>query len=193
MLDTALETLRAEIQDYLKNTSSLGINNETVISLCNVMTQGNEINIKESLGLTLINIEEEKTLKSQVTYRKNTEGSVLNFNPEIKLNLYILIAANFDNYETALKYISCVLNFFQGKAVFDHTNTPSLDPSIEKLIAELYTMTFEQQNYLWASVGAKMIPSLLYKIRMLVVQESVVTSVAPFVTKIITEEKSLTN
>lgn len=193
MIHSALDTIRTELDEYLKNISSLNINNASVIKLCNVLGQDNEVKIPdESLGMTLINIEEERTLKSQVTSRKNSNGSVLSFNPEIKLNLYILISANFKEYEKSLSFISYVLKYFQSKYVFDHINSPSLDLSIEKLIVDLYTLTFEQQNYLWASLGAKIIPSVLYKIRMVIVNEESITSVAPFISNINTESKSVT-
>lgn len=87
-------------------------------------------------------------------------------------HLFILITANFNDYNTGLEFISGAIRFFQSKNVFTRQNTPDLDPAIEKLIAELYTLSFEQQNYLWSSLGAKYIPSVMYKVRMIVIQEA---------------------
>jgi hypothetical protein len=47
-----------------------------------------------------------------------------------------------------------------------------LDPGIIKLIVELYTLNFEQQNHLWGFLGAKYMPSVMYKARLLSIQEA---------------------
>jgi len=51
--------------------------------------------------------------------------------------------------------------------VFTPSNTPSLDPKIEKLSVEMVNLSTEKLNNLWATLGAKYIPSVLYKLRML--------------------------
>ena len=178
MINKAIEVLRDEIHDYLKLKPDLNVGNQQTITLSNVVDADGKIEIPVgSLGLTLVNIEEERIMKSQVAavLRNNT---ITYLNPDIKLNLYILISSNFSDYTTAMKYISYVLSFFQSKSVFDHNNSPKLDLSIEKLIVELFTLTFEQQNYLWGAIGSKLLPSIMYKVRMLVVQEDIVKSSA---------------
>jgi hypothetical protein len=128
-------------------------------------------------------------MKSQVSaVKKNNTVSYLN--PDVKLNLYVMITTNFGDYSTALKYLSYVISFFQSKFVFDHQSSPKLDLGIEKLIVELYTLTFEQQNYLWSAVGSKLLPSVLYKVRMLVVQENLSKLDAPSIQIIGISEKS---
>jgi hypothetical protein len=42
---------------------------------------------------------------------------------------------------------------------------------IEKLVVELHQLNFEQQNNLWAVLGAKYLPSVLYKVRAISIQE----------------------
>jgi hypothetical protein len=70
-----------------------------------------------------------------------------------------------------LKQLSYVISFFQGKNVFTTDTSPALDPSIRKLVVELYSYSFEQQYNFWTVIGAKYLPSALYKIRMVTYQE----------------------
>ena len=93
-------------------------------------------------------------------------------NPGININLYVLFSAYSPHYETALGIVSDVLGFFQAKSLFNHSNTPGLDRNIEKVIADLYTLSFEQQNYIWSIMGAKYLPSVMYKLRMFSVDEA---------------------
>jgi len=126
--------------------------------------------------VTLINIEEETFGKAQLPYVKKNDHSIDLLNPEIKLNLYVLFSS-FSNKSESERYLNClniisyVVLFFQSKHVFDHQNTPNLAQGIEKVIMELVSLTFEQQNYMWSTLGAKFMPSVLYKLRLLVVRE----------------------
>jgi Pvc16 N-terminal domain len=126
------------------------------------------------VGLMISSIEEERTFKAQMQKQKRTDGDIEVANPEIKLNLYILAAANpganAGSNDAALKRLSEVITYFQGTSFFDKTDYPDLDP-IEYLIVELYSLSFEQQNQLWASLGGKYMPSVVYKVRLVVIDQ----------------------
>lgn len=68
-------------------------------------------------------------------------------------------------------YISYIIRFFQHRNVFTPQNSPSLDPGIEKMIADLHSLGFEQLNHLWAILGGKYLPSVMYKFRLLILDE----------------------
>jgi hypothetical protein len=172
MIDKALKFLQTEIGKYLEKIKLKNPSEEKVHLKSLVEYDGNIAIPPNSLGISLINIEEERVVKSQNSVLRTSEGHISHINPEIKLNLYILISAYFNDYATGLEYLSGAVRFFQGTNVFTHQNTPSLDPSIQKLIIELYTLNFEQQNHLWGSLGAKYLPSVVYKVRMIVIQEA---------------------
>lgn len=185
MLHTALQFLTAELNDYLKLRT--GDPDENRIFITNVATESGGVVIPDmSLGLSLINIEEERVFKDQRTTFVNDEGRTEHVNPEIKLNLYILISANFqdkqadsseDDYVEGLKQLSYVISFFQSKNVFTADNSPALaerDPEIRRLIVELYSYSFEQLYNFWSVLGTKYLPSVLYKVRLLRFQEQAV-------------------
>lgn len=177
MIDKALKFLTAEMNTYL-DLQNGGAVSDQVIVLTNVANDSGGWAIpSQKLGVSLINIEEEKVFKDQQTQFRNTDGEFEQYNPEIKLNLYMLVCANFvsedgdDKYEQGLKQLSRVVSFFQGKNVFTPDNSPAMDPVLQKLIVELYSYSFEQQYNFWTILGAKYLPSVLYKVRLLAYQE----------------------
>lgn len=171
MIEKTLLFLRDQINNYLK--LKLDITEEKAV-INNTISQSGELNAAE-LCLSLVNVEEEKIHKTQSPYKIEDNGAVNLINPEIKLNLYILFTANFgtNNYGEALRFLSHIISFFQGRQVFTPQNAPTLDEHIEKLIIELVTLSFEQQNHLWGCIGAKYIPSVLYKVRLLSIMDDV--------------------
>jgi hypothetical protein len=178
MIDKALRFLTDEMNAYLdlQNGNPAG---ESLIVLTNVAddSSGGWAIPPQKLGVSLINIEEEKVFKDQQTQFRNSAGEFEQYNPEIKLNLYMLVCANFvsengdDKYEQGLKQLSRIVGFFQGKNVFTPDSSPAMDANLKKLIVELYSYTFEQQYNFWTILGAKYLPSVLYKVRLLAYQE----------------------
>lgn len=174
MIDKSLEALKRAVRNYLVSLPELNLTSEDAIVLSPVVKADGTLSIPDnSLGLTLVNIEEERVVKSQNAVSIAGDGRVSIVNPEIKLNLFILISANFTNYDTGLQFLSAVVKCFQSKNVFTPDNTPFLDPSIQKLIVELFSLDFEKQNHLWGSLGAKYLPSVLYRVRLVAIQEGI--------------------
>lgn len=175
MIHQALSFLASEVNEYLL----LKTEASDMLELAPLADANGDLPF-DSLGMALVGIEEEKTNKSREFYRRGPNDEYLKSNPEIYLNLLILIAANFDGqYKEALKFMGHIITFFQGKNVFDHQNAPSLDDGIEKLVVELMPMTFEQNNHLWGFLGAKHLPSVVYKVRMIAIRDDRDIGIAP--------------
>jgi len=177
MIDKALRFLTDEMNAYLDLQSGNPASDSPVV-LTNVANADGTWAIPSGkLGVSLINIEEERVFKDQQTEFRNANGEYERYNPEIKLNLYMLICSHYvttDNpptYEDGLKQLSRIVSFFQGKNVFTPDSSPSMDPNLKKLIVELYSYTFEQQYNFWSILGAKYLPSALYRVRLLAYQE----------------------
>ncbi len=180
MIDKVLDVIKTGIQEYLVRLPELNITSETVVHITPVVKPNGDIAVPDnSLGLTLVSVEEERVMKAQKSSSLTSGGQVVHMNPDVKINLYVLITANFNKYATGLGFLSGAMRFFQAKGVFNHENTPGLHPDIEKLIAELFTLSFEQQNHLWGSLGAKYMPSVLYKVRMITIQEAAAADEQP--------------
>ena len=131
---------------------------------------------KNKVIISLVNIEEEKTLKNDPFYiRRNDPQNgeqIEKRNPTLYVNLYVLISCA-DEYLTALERLSIVVEYLQGKNVFTAANSEpdELYPEkVEKIILDLFSLNFEQINHLWGILGGKYVPSVLYKMRLLPIQ-----------------------
>jgi hypothetical protein len=190
MINISLEFLAEEINKYL--TLKLGPTSEPPrLVLGNVSrvfdgdTNSNTLNNKAILSL--VNIEEDRVAKQQENYVK-TDISTRYKSPQLYLNLYILFSANRTSYTDALNLLGFIMQFFQYQNVFTPITHPSLDSRIQKLIVDLNSLNFEQVNHLWSSLGGKYIPSVLYKIRQVTIDEDLTVSEAGFIKEIQLDE-----
>lgn len=167
MINKAINFLEQELDAVLTAPGD-----PEALLLTTLVNEKGELNIEPGqLALMLVNIEEEKALKTQLPRERRIGDNIHFANPEIKLNLLMMLAANpgTENYLTALERLSQAITFFQGTSFFDKINYPALAPEIEKLTVELFSLSLEQQNQLWASLGAKYLPSVVYKVRLVVI------------------------
>lgn len=142
------------------------------ISRLDVSADASNADLQSKVVLTLVNLEEEKTLKNGPYYVQQGE-SLMKQNPTLYLNLYLLFSCADDDYETALTKISRVISTLQAKYVFTAETADAPFPEgIEKIILDLFSLNFEQINHLWGILGGKYIPSVLYKARLIAVQAS---------------------
>ena len=126
--------------------------------------------------LSLVNIEEERTLKNGRACANVGSNDVVYRNPPVHLNLFLLFAANYRNYGTALKRLAQVLAFFQGKQKFTIGNSPGAIPPQSaitefSLVMDLLSLNFEQVNHLWGCLGAKEMPFALYRGRLITISD----------------------
>jgi Pvc16 N-terminal domain len=159
--------------------------NEPNIRIVSVINQQGEVIVEAGhIALVLVNIEEERILKTQLPRERRNGGQVQFANPEIKLNLLIMLAANpgNNNYIDAVANLSKAMIFFQGKSFFDGLTDPGTLPAgIDQLSVELYSLSLDQQNQLWTSLGAKYLPSIVYKVRLVIIDNGVFSKTAPVI------------
>ena len=71
--------------------------------------------------------------------------------------------------------------FFQGKKIFtqDNTNFERVDDMVNvgnfRFIADLYTPSFEELNFIWGTLGGKQYPSVIYKVTLLEIERGFVS------------------
>ena len=148
-----------------------------------------DTDIQDKVALTLLNIEEESTLKN-IPNTTTIGNEMVYKNPRVNLNLYILFSANRNDYNTSLRDISKIIEFFQGKRVFTQANT-IFDRTIStlrgisnfKFIVDLYTPTFEEMNFVWGTLGGKQLASVMYKISMLQIERNVIQKKGGLITE----------
>ena len=124
----------------------------------------------DTTRLTLFQIEEDSPARQQMpamwTVTSQREGS-----PPLQLNLVVLFAARFQQYERALSTLSLIVSFFHARPVFTQASSPALPDGLEKVVIELLSYGPEQMSQMWSCLGAKHLPSLVYRLRIAVLQE----------------------
>ncbi|WP_363797106.1 DUF4255 domain-containing protein [Lysobacter firmicutimachus] len=131
--------------------------------------------LENHIVLTLVNLEEERTLKNGRSFATVGPSDIAYRNRPVHLNLFVLFTANYRNYGTALRRLSQVLAFFQGKQKFTLANSPGALPQVPiaefSLTMDLLSPTFEEVNHLWGFLGAKQVASVLYRGRLVAISD----------------------
>ena len=186
MIKSALQYIKEELSNFLvKDLSDTGVE----VELGNIAlfeTEGSTA-IDEKLVVSLVNIEEESTLKNTKNIQRTLSGGIDYTRPPVFLNLYLLFSCNYANYETALNRLGNVILFFQQRRRFDlkSTTTSTNENLISdrnlgfRLTFELYTLTFEQINHMWGALGGRQIPSAMYKARLIEIDQKAAKRTGP--------------
>jgi hypothetical protein len=194
MIDIALILLRDELTSYInvsKNDNSVVVNIDNIGLL---EPGGGSSSLSDSIIITLVNIEEESTLKNQSAVRRPFINNATYQNPPVYLNLYVLFTSNYSgtNYPLALKRLSYIIQFLQSKNSFSVASSISAgsidlsqsDISDLKFTLELYTLTFEQINHLWGSLGGRQVPFAMYKLRLVAITDRAIIREVPLIEEI---------
>lgn len=120
----------------------------------------------------LINLEEEKILRQGDRYEGILrDGRKTEVNPIIRINLMVLFVSKFTNYEQALKFLSLTVKYFQRHPIYDNEAAAELGDEIDWVRMELVTWPIAQQNELWNALRTSYIPSVLYKVSLVVFRD----------------------
>jgi hypothetical protein len=192
MIESALLLLRNELINFLtgKDPANVVVDNIGLLET----TNGNSLT--ENIVITLVNIEEESALKNQAPQKRPFNKSAVCQNPPVYLNLYILFTCNYsgDHYQLALRRLSYIIQFVQSRNSFSTASSiasSTLDlsqPGISDLefTLELYTLTFEQINHLWGSLGGRQVPFVMFKMRLVAITDRSILREVPLIEEIST-------
>jgi len=181
MLDRTLSFLLDQLNGYL-GTRYESTEPHAVLSSLSNLDGTIPPGIENKVVVSLVNIEREAAAVGSGAQMRPENGGYSRLSPPLTLNLYVLMSASFgNNYQEALKLLSAVLGYFQGKPVFTAQNTEHPFPSgLERLTVEIVNLDMQGLNHLWGNIGGKYLPSVLYKVRMMTVQSGwIVEQVRP--------------
>lgn len=112
--------------------------------------------------LSLINLKEESALKNSAYSRVNSNTLKTEyFNPFVYMNAYLIFSSRRTSYINAIGDIARVIRFMQGQSIFEAT----FDGTVFKTVVNIYSPTFEDLNHIWAILGGKIFPSVMYTMR----------------------------
>ena len=197
MIGQIVNIVADELNAYFRSFGREGLNNQQRVTLETLVNQEGRVSssLNDSIVMSVINIEEDRVSRSWDKHRQRIDGRVEVLKPELKLNIYLLFVAYYPNtaqgnttdnelYRQGLDDLALIIQFFQSRNVLDASNTPALPARVGKLIFEMNSLTFEQQNHLWGSLGAKYLPSVLYKMRLIVIRAEEPETAGPPIDKI---------
>jgi hypothetical protein len=187
MLDKALFFFADELNSYLQARTGLLGTKVKVSAIVN--DEGKYVMDAESIAITILNIEEETIIKDHKRQHVYKSGQHMVLNPPLNLNLMVMFSARFSLYDQALKYISHVLTFFQNNNSFSPNTHPALYQTLGKLNVELQRLSFDELNQVWAFIGGKQLPSVIYKVRVIAIQDQIQSDIKQPITVINTAIK----
>ena len=155
--------------------------------------------LKNKLVLSLINIEQERLLKNLPRLKESSIGKTYK-NPPAYFNLFVLITANYghgpEGYAGGLQALSYLTAFFQAKQSFALRNFPAIvkDRDMSKYVdleieLELVNTSLEEVYHLWGVLGGKILPSVMYRVRLVPIEEDLNVSPVGEITQIESEVK----
>ena len=180
MLVDSVALVLAELNAFIHRSDGNPVGTAAVAILGNIsQTEHVDISndLENQLVLTLLNVDEEQTMRNEPTFTRLSPTVVEYHNVPLSLNLHLLFSANYRNYNTALRRIQQVLTFFQGKNRFTPANSPGavpgLDPTTDLAITmDLISLSFEEINHIWGALGGKQLPSVSYRARLVTLRDS---------------------
>jgi len=185
MLDKVVNFITDELNAYFQ--AQTGVIGDTVFASAIVNDAGKYAMAENSVATSIINIEEDTLLKPQQLESRYQQGQHVQLEPAIRLNLYLIFAAHYSSYDQALKHISLILTYFQSHSVFSRSTSPMLVPEIERITVDLQSINYDQLNQIWAYIGAKHLPSVIYKVSLIKIQDQAITGVSTPITAIDTQ------
>jgi hypothetical protein len=164
VIGTAMAFLCRELNDFFRQLLSEPRDVVVLTSLAEGAT-GPKDDIANRIMFGLTSVRQETTLRNLPPPPGSMRGNPAR--PPISVLLHVVFASNFNDYVTGLDYLADVIAFFQARNVFDHGNSPNLDPRIHKLTMAMLNLEYSELSYLWGTLGTDFRPAVFYEVRML--------------------------
>ena len=195
MIHPILKFLAEQLNTYVDQVKKTGDGIESPYVILQNISRLDEDALKTTnkILISLLNIAEESSLKNNPDHTMMKNQAVTYSNPPLNLNLFVMVTPFMTNYENALIYLSYAISFFQGKYSFTLKNsTTEVEglPDDFHIILDIYTLGFEQLNYVWSTLGGKQHPFICYKVRLLKIERESTMEVRGVIKEIQLDDRS---
>ncbi|AYL99029.1 DUF4255 domain-containing protein [Mucilaginibacter celer] len=182
MISKALRFTNDVLDQFLRNRFGL---DESRVLLNNLIEGDGSIPTanQNKVVISLINIEKDTNKPFNTRNQRLPNGNFTDISPEERFNLYILVSANFDDYNESLKFLNAAITFFQVNTCLSSATSSNLPQGITKLEFEIEKMTYHQMHSLWTAMGAKYQPSVVYKMWLITIQGDQLIGMVPAVSQ----------
>jgi hypothetical protein len=195
MIHPILKFLAEQLNTYVDQVKKTGDGIESPYVILQNISRLDEDALKTTnkILISLLNIAEESSLKNNPDHTMMKNDAVTYSNPPLNLNLFVMVTSFMTNYENALIYLSHAITFFQGKYSFTLKNsTTEVEglPDDFHIILDIYTLGFEQLNYVWSTLGGKQHPFICYKVRLLKIERESTKEIRGVIKEIQLDDRS---
>jgi len=185
LITKILSDLTSKISSKILDDHSVTI----TIEIANVATlnDGDDfVQDKSSMVLSIVNIEEDKTLRNQTLYKEvvGNASTVERYKkPAQNLNISILFTSyNKDQsfYSSGLEKLEYIIAYLQSNNVFYYDDSSFFEQdeidedtakTLNKLVLDLVSLKPDQLNQMWSYLGSRYMPSVLYSMRAIQIQK----------------------
>jgi len=180
LLNRSLNFLKQTLVDYKQKDEG------PPVEIVNIATLGEDnqsIGSKNSIILSVINIEEDRLARDPNIYTSSNQGTKTikryNYPAQHFVASLLFTAYNKDqamaDYLDGLTKLEKVIRCFQERKVFQvplDDPPPPENKTMLKIILEMESLKPSELNQLWSILGNKYMPSVLYKMRMISIQHT---------------------
>ncbi len=173
MVRNALLEIRESLNEFLINRYDI---DSDVVEINRLVGSAGDQPSKNQnkVIITLINLAQETASQYYSIPTPDRNGGYRKINPDMCFNLEILFTCCFDDYDESLKFLGSLLSFFQSHLVLrEFIGKESNSAGVLKF--ELQDQTFSEMHSLWNSMGAKYSPSVVCRVKHIIVQENQTT------------------
>ncbi len=181
MISQFIAFLKNDLNSFITNKKGVNENFVLFANLNNI--NENPQGADNKIIISIVNIEEEKLLKSPDNYTKT--ATEINYKkPAVWLNficLFTYYTKSNENYD-GIDLLANVVQYFQSRPRIDKTTAvvPEAFPAMyEDFRAEFVSLNYEQTNYLWGLFGGKYHPSVIYKFKTIPIDNLDITPGGP--------------
>lgn len=168
MIQAAIQFLSTQLGQHVRRRH--GAVEELVVASTLVQPDGSPVpQAQNRLVLALVNVEKDGLPRPSQGRFPEADGRSGVRTAPLHLNLHVLMAANFGagSYPEALRLLSTGIAFFQRNPMFHQGASSDIPAGIERLILDIENTSLQELSNLWGMLGAKHVPSILYKVRMI--------------------------
>ena len=177
MIDVAMSLVAADLNAFFRRRKG-DSRDRVAVSGFSDPQSGAPADAEDSIFFMLTRIAEEKNIGAGPG-AAGSPALVPRVRTPVYLNLHVMFAAMYRRYETGLQALAETIAYLQGKPVYTPENTPAMSAALGTLAFKMVTLDYAQQSYLWGSLGAKYVPSVLYSLRLLTVGQEQIEAMEP--------------
>ncbi len=160
MIHEAVQFIDSNLNDFLKAQFSIDENTTIANNLVDIDGKAFPENINKVV-LTLFNLYQENFLKNV------EEPDKINQNRKKNFSFYLLLSSNFIDYSVALQFLNTAHSYLEANVIFNEATSPNFPLGLSNIELYLHNTTFEELYYIWTTLGAKYVPSAVYKVRIM--------------------------